>query len=133
MARIPRLVAVAFVIAACSKSSEPRPSDVTAPTQASTPSKDPAKARALIGAGAVVIDVRTPEEFAEDHLPQATNIPIDDFAQRITEVATLTGGDKSKPVVVHCAKGSRARKAKEQLESAGYTQVVNGGGLDDVR
>ncbi len=86
----------------------------------------------MIAAGAVVVDVRTPDEFSEGHLPQATNIPIQDFAQRITEVDKLTGGDKTKPVVVHCAVGGRAAKAKQQLEAAGYTQVVNGGGFDDL-
>jgi phage shock protein E len=45
----------------------------------------------------------------------------------------LTSGDKSKPIVVYCAAGSRAAKAKRTLESAGYTQVVNGGGLDELR
>lgn len=91
--------------------------------------KDPAAAKKLIEAGgATVLDVRTPEEYEAGHLAQATNIPIDQFASRIGEV------DKTKPVVVYCAKGGRAQKAKDQLEAAGFTNVVvNGGGYDDLR
>ena len=51
----------------------------------------------------------------------------------VAAVDKLTGGDKAKPVVVYCAKGGRAQKAKEALEAAGYTHVVNGGGYDDLR
>lgn len=127
MSRLVLLVALA--LSACSKSEAPPP----APTAPAKPSKDPEAARKMISAGAVVIDVRTPDEFAEDHLQQATNIPIQDFAQRIAEVDKLTSGDKTKPIVLHCAAGGRATKAKTQLEAAGYTQVVNGGGLDDLR
>ena len=43
--------------------------------------------------------------------------------------AQLAHGDKSKPIVVYCAAGKRAARAKETLEAAGYTNVVNGGGI----
>lgn len=116
--------------AACSKSSSDAPAKTaTAPSAG----KDPAAAKALIAQGAVVLDVRTPDEFSGDHLAQATNVPIDDFAARLAEVDQLVGGDKGRPVVVYCGKGGRAAKAKQQLEAAGYTQVVNGGGLGDLR
>lgn len=96
-------------------------------------SKDPEAARAAIAAGAVVLDVRTPDEFAEAHLPAATNVPVDDLGSRLADVDKLVAGDKSKPIVVYCGSGRRAGKAKELLESAGYTHVINGGGLDDLR
>jgi rhodanese-related sulfurtransferase len=79
-----------------------------------------------------VIDVRTPDEFAEDHLERAINIPIDELAQRHTDVTAHLGGDKSARLVVYCASGQRAGKAKQQLDAAGYKNVVNGGGLDDL-
>jgi phage shock protein E len=121
-------LAVTIAAAACSRS-EP----ASAPAPAAKRAKDPAAARALIASGAVVIDVRSADEFAEEHLPHATNIPVDKVADQLGQVDTLAGGDKSKPIVVYCAAGSRAAKAKLTLESAGYTQVVNGGGLDDLR
>ncbi len=122
---------IALVFAACSKSESPAPPPTSA--KPAKPAKDPDTARKLIAGDALVIDVRTPDEFGEGHLPRATNIPIQAFAQRIAEVDKLTGGDKTKPLVVYCASGNRSGKAKQQLEAAGYTQVVNGGAFDDLR
>ena len=122
------ILVAAICIGACSRSESPPP----APTKAST-SKDPAAARRLVAGGAVVIDVRTAEEYAEAHLPQAINIPVQDLPNRVLEVDKLVAGDKARPIVVYCAAGSRAAKAKSTLDSAGYSTVVNGGGLDDLR
>ena len=92
--------------------------------------KDPAQAKQLIAQGATVLDVRTPDEFKDGHLPQATNVPIQGFD--LAAVDKLVAGDKTRPVVVYCAKGGRAQKAKDQLDAAGYTHVVNGGGYGDL-
>ncbi|MBV8761489.1 MAG: rhodanese-like domain-containing protein [Deltaproteobacteria bacterium] len=122
-----------LAIAACSKSSSTatdKPAEAPHATGV-TVKKDPAQAKQLIAQGATVVDVRTPDEFSGGHLPQATNVPIQSFD--VTAVDKLVGGDKSKPVVVYCARGGRAQKAKDQLEAAGYTDVVNGGGYDDLR
>lgn len=108
--------------------------DAPAPAPASTTvSKDPAAARALIASGAVVLDVRTPDEFAQGHLPNAVNIPVQQLPARLDEVARLAGGDQTRAIVVYCGSGKRAAKAKEHLDAAGYQHVVNGGGLDDLR
>jgi rhodanese-related sulfurtransferase len=131
------VVALALV-AACSHSDDPAPPPAPPPAPAghvaeTKPSKDPAKARQVIAAGgAVVLDVRTPEEFG-DHLPTATNVPVDDLPKRLAEVDHLAGGDKAKPIVVYCHAGGRAARAKRALEAAGYTNVTNGGGIDDLR
>ena len=121
-----------LLLAACSKSEPPKQEPAPGHVAGAT-SKDPAKAKQMMAAGAVVIDVRTPDEYSGDHLAQATNIPIEDFGAHLADVEKLTAGDKAKPVVLHCAKGGRAEKAKQQLEAAGYTNVVNGGGLDDLK
>jgi rhodanese-related sulfurtransferase len=121
---------IAAFTGACSKSD----STAKPPPASTTPAgKDPATARALITAGAVVVDVRTPDEFAQGHLPTAVNLPIQTFSSRLAEVATLVGDDKARPIVVYCAAGARAAQAKAQLEAAGYSRVVNGGGVDDLR
>lgn len=127
-------IALALALLGCSSSKEDKaaPAPTTAPPTAAVKPKDPAAARDLITKGATVIDVRTTGEFEEAHLPQATNIPVDDLGGRLAEVDALVGGDKTKPVVVYCASGARSRKAQQQLEAAGYTQVVNGGGYDDL-
>ena len=95
--------------------------------------KDPTTGRTLVAAGAVVIDVRTPEEYSAGHLPAAANIPVQELAARLDDVTKLVADDKSRPIVVYCKAGGRAAKAVTQLAAAGYTRVINGGGLDDLR
>ena len=141
-----RTACLLVALASCSKSSEPTSSTPPAapavakptptptdPVVPGTAAKDPDTAKEWIASGAVVVDVRTPEEYGEGHLARATNIPVQVFAQRLADVDKLVAGDKSKPVVVYCAAGARAARAKQQLEAAGYTQVINGGGYDDLR
>ena len=122
-------IAASLAGASCSRSDTSNPPTPT-PIK---PSKDPAKARELIASGALVLDVRTPDEYREAHLPTATNLPIDEVGARLADVDQLAHGDKTKPIVVYCAAGGRAARAKQTLEAAGYTNIVNGGGLDDLR
>ena len=123
---------VVVLLAGCSNSPEsPPPSQQAAATGSAV--KDPAAARQLIAAGVAVVDVRTPEEYGGGHVPGATNIPVGEIGQRVADVDQLVGGDRSKPVVVYCAAGGRAARAKSALEAAGYTHVVNGGGIGDLQ
>ncbi len=80
-----------------------------------------------IQAGAKVVDVRTPDEYEEEHYPIANNIPVDQVKARLAEF-----GDKNAPVVVYCASGSRSAFAAKILKMAGYTDVTNAGGLGDM-
>ena len=80
-----------------------------------------------IKGGARVVDVRTPEEFNEEHFPKAVNIPVDEIPARMNEF-----GDKKSPLVLYCASGSRSAYAARILKSAGYVDVVNAGGLEDM-
>ncbi len=125
---------------ACSKSEPTHGQDQAQPTTepakvhtGSTKSKDPAAARAEIAKGAVVVDVRTPGEYSDDHLAQAVNVPVDQLPSQLAEIDKLVDGHKDRPIVVYCASGHRAGKAKQELETAGYSHVINGGGLDDLR
>jgi|PlaIllAssembly_1097288.scaffolds.fasta_scaffold151364_1 phage shock protein E len=126
--------ALVLALAACSKSDPPAKSQPATAAAATMPSagKDPAAAKKLLAEGVVVVDVRTPGEFSGGHVANATNIPVQELAQRIAEVDKLVGGDKTRPVVVYCRSGNRSAKAKQALESAGYTHVVNGGGYDEL-
>lgn len=127
------LVIIALCVGACSGSGLPPPARPPAAQVPAPTSKDPRAARELIANGAVVIDVRTAEEYANEHLSRAINIPVQELLDRIAEIETLVAGDRTRPIVVYCAAGSRAAKAKAQLEAAGYFHVVNGGGLGDLR
>lgn len=79
------------------------------------------EATQLINKGAVVLDVRTTEEFAAGHIASARNIPLPQLADRLVDVAK----NKDTPVVVVCASGARSATAAAQLRKAGHTQVVN--------
>lgn len=76
---------------------------------------------------AVIIDVRTPEEFAAGHIPGAVNIPYEQIG---TGISSIKGLKKSQTVLVYCRSGRRSGIAKETLEQNGWKQVINGGGID---
>jgi len=71
------------------------------------------------GDAPLVLDVRTPEEFAAGHIPGARNIPHDQLATRLDEVA----GQRDVEVVVHCQSGRRAGMAEEVLQEAGFRNL----------
>ncbi|CAN5748455.1 hypothetical protein BH11MYX2_BH11MYX2_05230 [soil metagenome] len=126
-------IAALLLVSACSKS-EPAKTEEKPVAHAPGPiNKYPAKAKEMMAKGAVVVDVREPDEYAGEHLPQATNIPLGQVDASLPQFEKLTGGDKSKAIVLHCARGGRAEQAKAKLEAAGYTNVVNGGGLKDLQ
>ena len=77
--------------------------------------------------GAKVFDVRTAAEYAEGTFENAVNIPHVEVPSRLDEF-----GDKSDVIIVFCKSGNRSGIAKSALESAGFTNVTNGGGLEDM-
>jgi phage shock protein E len=88
---------------------------------AEAPSIEPLELSSRRGSGTapVVIDVRTPEEYAADHIPGALNIPFDQVAGRISEIDAPHG------VALYCMVGPRARKGEASLLRAGYTSVFH--------
>jgi len=74
------------------------------------------------------IDVRTAEEFAQKHVPDAVNIPYDQIGSDIASLEL----DKDQTIYLYCGSGRRAGLAKETLDALGYTQVSNIGGLEDA-
>ena len=79
------------------------------------------EALARLKNGALVIDVRSPGEFASGHLARAINIPAD-------EIETGLPGrvkDKSQVMLLHCASGMRSGLARQKLQALGYTHVFN--------
>jgi len=98
------------------------------PMMASATNQDPVIAWDKIAAGAMVLDVRTPEEFAEGHLANAVNIPFEQVAEEFAK----RGIAKDAPVVLYCRSGRRSSVATEALVAAGYTQTYNGGGYSTL-
>ncbi len=120
-------LAGALVLAACGKgaSDSPPTPGSAAPTVPAPAALD--RAKALIASGALVVDVREQGEWDEGHLAQARLIPVGSVGDRLAEIEQAAGG-KDKPVVVYCKSGGRAGRAKQALEAAGFTNVVNAGG-----
>ena len=82
---------------------------------------------AKIQAGAKIVDVRSPAEFADGHYAKAINIPVNTLQGRYKDF-----GLKDKPIIVYCASGARSAMAARMLKAEGFTDVTNGGGLSDM-
>ena len=74
--------------------------------------------------GAVLLDVRTPDEYRQEHIPGSKNIPL----QSIDKVADMID-NKTTPIFVHCLSGARSRQAAAVLQQMGYSNVKNIGGI----
>lgn len=87
----------------------------------------PEEVLATIKAGASIIDVRTPQEYAAGSYRKAKNIPLAILPDRVGDL-----GPKDKPVVLFCASGARSAKAARFLRKAGFTSVIDAGGIGDM-
>jgi rhodanese-related sulfurtransferase len=76
---------------------------------------------ALIAKGAVIVDVRTPGEFASGHVKGSLNIPLDSLRNRLKELPA------NKPIITCCASGMRSGTAKSIMLSSGFEEVHNAG------
>lgn len=74
-------------------------------------------------AGHLLLDVRTPEEFADGHIVDAANIAVETLASRLDEVPD------DQPIVVYCRSGNRSAQAARILQQAGYTNIYDLGGI----
>jgi phage shock protein E len=81
----------------------------------------------LVQNGAVIIDVRTPGEYASGHIRGSVNIPLDRLQNNLSKL------NKEKPIITCCASGMRSASAKSVLQAAGYTAVYNGGGWSGLQ
>ena len=77
--------------------------------------------------GYIILDVRTPEEFADRHIPGAINIPNGTIGS--AEIPELP--DKDQLILVYCRSGNRSKQASEKLVALGYTNIVEFGGIND--
>jgi phage shock protein E len=88
---------------------------------------DAAKAVGMLGSR-VVVDVRTPSEYAAGHIAGARNIDVEagDFAANISSL------DKKASYLVYCRSGRRSALAADQMAAAGFTDIVDGGAMADL-
>lgn len=78
--------------------------------------------------GAVLLDVRTPEEYSEGHIPESKNVPL----QALDNVRSVVE-NKDTELFVYCYSGARSRQAAAVLKQMGYTKVNNIGGISSYR
>ncbi|MBR0374131.1 MAG: rhodanese-like domain-containing protein [Mogibacterium sp.] len=75
--------------------------------------------------GAVLLDVREPNEYVQGRIPQSKNLPLD----KIDRIGTFVP-DKNTPIFTYCLAGTRSSRAVAYLKSQGYTSVTNIGGIN---
>ncbi|WED29932.1 rhodanese-like domain-containing protein [Vibrio sp. DW001] len=76
--------------------------------------------------GALIVDVRTPQEFDTQHIESAVNFPLE------TVNVAFNNVDKDQQIVVYCRSGNRSGQAERFLKKNGFTNVHNGGGLNEM-
>jgi Rhodanese-related sulfurtransferase len=81
----------------------------------------------LMGRGALIIDVRTPQEFAEGKVENSVNIPLSDIMNHLKKIK-----EQNKPVITCCRSGARSEKAKTTFISEGI-EAYNGGSWNEVQ
>ena len=103
----------------------PAPDEKSLETLEESGSDDAAENAAVADDGGhLIVDVRTPEEYAMGAYPEAVNIPLDELPGRLEEL-----GSNDREITVYCASGARSAYAARIMEQQGFSKVRNGGGL----
>lgn len=74
--------------------------------------------------GAILLDVRTEDEYNSGHVPESINIDVAEINEAVVRI-----NDKNTPLFVYCQSGARSTSASEQLKKMGYKNVNNIGGI----
>ena len=82
----------------------------------------------LIKNGAIILDVRTKDEYAGGHIKGSINIAVDQLSNNLQRFK-----NKEQPIITCCASGMRSASAKSILKSNGYTHVHNGGSWSSLQ
>jgi rhodanese-related sulfurtransferase len=88
----------------------------------------PADYKALVMQGAIILDVRTREEYKGGHIKGSINITVDELPQRLQRLP-----DKGTAIITCCASGMRSASARRILKIAGYQTVHNGGSWNSLQ
>ena len=75
-------------------------------------------------AGAILLDVRIPQEYQEGHIPESKNVPL----QQLNNIVSVVKNTEI-PLFVYCYSGARSRQATGMLQRMGYSKVNNIGGI----
>jgi rhodanese-related sulfurtransferase len=125
------LVSLGSLVLACG-AAPPSDTPAVAPSAAPAPAApadahvDGTKAKALVAAGARLVDVRTPTEFGQKHIDGAVNLPVDTIGDHEADL-----GAKDTSLVLYCGSGARAARAATTLRAKGYTKVYELGAMSN--
>jgi rhodanese-related sulfurtransferase len=120
------LSANAFLVAGRSGQGGATPTAAAPESTSLPPEVDVAGGGAMRDAGAFVLDVREPSEWAEVHIPGATLIPLGELEQRVAEVP------RERDVLVVCRSGNRSAQGRDIIRAAGFERVTSmAGGMND--
>ncbi len=117
------LLSACTLLPACEANTSKANNPPSSATQATT-----TVAAEIAAQKAILLDVRTADEYASGHAPQAKLMPYDSIAQQISSVAP----DKNQTIYLYCRSGRRSGIAAETLKSMGYTHVTDLGGLGQL-
>lgn len=87
-------------------------------------SAEEAKQRLESDSSVILLDVRTPQEYAERHIAGSVNMPLDSLQAVVNAIP-----QKDTPLIVYCASGMRSAAAAVQLTRMGYTDISDLGGI----
>ncbi len=107
-----RILALTVLLAGCARSASPTAE---------------ADAKAVVAKGGLLLDVRTPEEFASGHLEGAVNVPV----QALDAKWASLNVPADREVVVYCRSGGRSARARAILEGKGVKRVVDLGAMSN--
>jgi phage shock protein E len=82
------------------------------------------EARALVASGALLVDVRSPGEFAAGHIDGAVNVPVDQISNLLERL-----GSMDRTVIVYCRSGARSSRSARVLREAGFEKVRDLGAM----
>jgi len=89
--------------------------------------KTNAKLAEMLKNGALIVDVRTPEEYKSGHIKESVNIPLNKIPNKLNELKR-----KNRPIITCCRSGARSGMAADQLKRAGI-EVENGGAWNSLK
>ncbi len=75
----------------------------------------------MVEKGAILVDIRSPQEYGEGHLQGSISIPEYEFRIKAKNILP----DKNVPIIVYCGTGIRSKRAQKKLERMGYERVYN--------
>ena len=77
--------------------------------------------KSLVSKGAILIDVRSPQEYNEGHLDNSILLPEYEILKKIEDIIP----NKNTKIILYCSSGTRSKKAQEELEKMGYKNIYN--------